>query len=680
MIAPQTDVSLLNTVLENDGVNTLTWDSEVRQRNYFISCRVFILTDFLYQRQDRAIKVELPIDTLYGNVNYVMYRNTAYSSKWFYAFIDRLEYINDNTTLVYIRTDEFQTWQFDISYRTSFVVREHTNNDAVGANRLDEGLGLGNYVCEKKETMWNKNALPRIAMLAPLNVNTVASVTVTGSILQSNPVGWLNINYEKFYNNTGYNSYACVRIISKGTAEEPRLDVELASFNTEADARTYNFDLATNVRSDVEPSSAGLTFNSIPELNHQYNCAIVISAVQTGGTITTESYASYMSHNIMGYNFQSGALNLAVVQGWLDKLNAESLSDDVGALYLIPPSDCGNPETRSNGVVSKQTKTFTLTRTLDGYTPKNNKLLCYPYTIVKMHNASDGRRVLAPELFYTYGNCGFEFWSSFQPGCTVISVPLNYAGVAESLEYALNSAKFPLSAARYNGFQNWMGIHATERNIRIAGGIFNSAMGILPFLAGGVGTGGEIGDMFYSMSAGASTRNHNNSNRYRNGSNRRVTSSVGTSMVDSLSTSGNTMTPYSRIRGLGSSVLSIASVLAEDNARQNERFGTIGTIDNNNLNAVNNINIYLEQQTITYDYARRIDDYFSMYGYKTNMLKVPNVIGRRNWNFVQLRNANVVGAIPNDSLENIRAMLLHGVTFWHNPNTYLDYSQNNDII
>lgn len=668
MIAPQTDVYLLNTVLENDGVNTLTWSSETRQRNYFISCRVFTLTDFLYQRQDSAIKVEIPVDSLYGTVNYMMYRNTAYTSKWFYAFIDRLEYVNDNTTLIYIRTDEFQTWQFDLVYRTSYVVREHTNDDTIGANRLDEGLGLGNYVCEKKDTMWNRNALPRIAMLGPLNVNTVAGVTVTGSMLQSNPTGWLNIDYVKFYNNTGYNSYACVRITSRGTAEEPRLDVELASFNTEADARTYDFSLATNVRNDVEPSSAGLTFNSIPTLKHQYNCAIVISAVQTGGTITTESYASYMSHNIMGYNFQSGALNLAVVQGWLDKLNAESLSDDVGALYLIPPSDCGNPETRSNGIVSKQTKTFTLTRTLDGYTPKNKKLLCYPYTIVKIHNASDGRRVLAPELFYTYGSCGFEFWSSFQPGCTVIGVPLNYAGVAESLEYALNSAKYPLSAARYNGFQNWLGIHATERNLGIASSVANLAMSALPFMVGGVGTENPmyIGDSRSSWLGSTLARE---GNKY--GMRGRSSTYIDTA---------RTVSRYDATKGLLGSAFSLAQTLAEDNARQKERFQTIGSIDNNNLNAVNDINIYLEQQTITYDYAKRIDDYFSMYGYKTNMLKVPNITGRRNWNYVQLASANVTGAIPNDSMDNIRAMLLQGVTFWHNPSTYLDYTQNNDII
>lgn len=53
-----------------------------------------------------------------------MYQNTHYSNKWFYAFILGMEYINDNTTRIQIATDVFQTWQFDVTYKSSFVERE----------------------------------------------------------------------------------------------------------------------------------------------------------------------------------------------------------------------------------------------------------------------------------------------------------------------------------------------------------------------------------------------------------------------------------------------------------------------------------------------------------------------------------------------------------------------------
>ena len=53
-----------------------------------------------------------------------MYKNENYSNKWFYAFITGMRYINDNVTEISIATDVFQTWQFDLIYKQSFIERE----------------------------------------------------------------------------------------------------------------------------------------------------------------------------------------------------------------------------------------------------------------------------------------------------------------------------------------------------------------------------------------------------------------------------------------------------------------------------------------------------------------------------------------------------------------------------
>ena len=57
--------------------------------------------------------------------NYVMYQNSHYSNKWFYAFIINMEYRADNLTYITIGTDVFQTWQFDMTFKESYVEREH---------------------------------------------------------------------------------------------------------------------------------------------------------------------------------------------------------------------------------------------------------------------------------------------------------------------------------------------------------------------------------------------------------------------------------------------------------------------------------------------------------------------------------------------------------------------------
>ena len=145
VIAPQTDVFLLKVPLEINDLNQLTFANATAQYNYFISLPKLEVTNFTYQRKDGTIRYGANFDDLIG-YNYVMYRNTAYSNKWFYAFITSMEYLNDNVTAISIKTDVWQTWQFDITYKPVLVEREHTNDDTVGKNTLPEGLELGDFI------------------------------------------------------------------------------------------------------------------------------------------------------------------------------------------------------------------------------------------------------------------------------------------------------------------------------------------------------------------------------------------------------------------------------------------------------------------------------------------------------------------------------------------------------
>ena len=54
-----------------------------------------------------------------------MYKNTAFTDKWFFAFITRKEYINPNTSRIFITTDVWQTWMFDLQWRQSYIERAH---------------------------------------------------------------------------------------------------------------------------------------------------------------------------------------------------------------------------------------------------------------------------------------------------------------------------------------------------------------------------------------------------------------------------------------------------------------------------------------------------------------------------------------------------------------------------
>ena len=142
VITPQTDVYLVKVPLEINDINQLTFANATVQFNYFNSLPKIAVDNFTYQRKDGTIRFGANFDDII-EYNYVMYRNDAYSDKWFYAYITGMEYLNDNVTAISIKTDSFQTWQFDLTYKPCLIDREHTNNDTIGANTLPEGLELG---------------------------------------------------------------------------------------------------------------------------------------------------------------------------------------------------------------------------------------------------------------------------------------------------------------------------------------------------------------------------------------------------------------------------------------------------------------------------------------------------------------------------------------------------------
>ena len=84
--------------------------------------------------------------------------------------------------------------------------------------------------------------------------------------------------------------------------------------------------------------------------------------------------------------------------------------------------------------------------------------------------------------------------------------------------------------------------------------------------------------------------------------------------------------------------------------------------------------------SIKQEYAKIIDDFFSMYGYQVNSLKLPNITGRTNWNYVKTLECNIVGSLPESGVEELKEIFNNGVTIWHNPATFLDYSQSNGIV
>lgn len=122
-VTPNTDIKLLKVPIEIDNKNQLSFSNTTAQFNYFNSLPKIEIEACQYQRKDNVIKFPAHIDSII-QYNYVMYRNNNYGNKWFYAFIVGMQYENDGLTNITISTDVFQTWQFDITWKQSFIERE----------------------------------------------------------------------------------------------------------------------------------------------------------------------------------------------------------------------------------------------------------------------------------------------------------------------------------------------------------------------------------------------------------------------------------------------------------------------------------------------------------------------------------------------------------------------------
>lgn len=151
-IAPNSEIYLLQNVpIHGEYEHTLWFNDAGEQAAYFLAATKVIahLTNYSYLRyKENWISVELPIEQL-TFCNYMVFRNTSFENKYFYAFVTDIEYVNNKTTKIYYELDVMQTWLFEAKVSTCFVEREHSATDTIGSNLVPENFETGEYVYQE---------------------------------------------------------------------------------------------------------------------------------------------------------------------------------------------------------------------------------------------------------------------------------------------------------------------------------------------------------------------------------------------------------------------------------------------------------------------------------------------------------------------------------------------------
>lgn len=497
MVTPNSLIHVLQFVpLDNTYKNTIYFTTKSEQANYFLKRVKKTFSNYTYQRIDNFIRVEAKADVLY-TCNYLMFQNTAYSNKWFYAFITKVEYINDNATNLYFDLDVMQSWLFDYTTQKCFVEREHGETDEVGDNLVSEPIEIGDIQCD--------------------------GVTQT-----------------KFFD-----SYSAV--------------------------------IATAYDPDDTPGGVyGGLFSGVKYIPAQIDNSSQVSEL---------------------LDFIKTATEANVVDAIVSIFMMPTRFIPSGSTPVVEVTKVGKP------------------KDINGYTPRNNKLLTYPYCFLSVdcgNNVADYRY----EWFRTDDDtCQFTFNSALTPNPEIALVPVKYNHADYNYSEQLVMSGFPQVAFSVDSYKAYLAQSATGD--------------ILTLGASGLG-----------LTASAMT--------------------------------GNVMGIASSTIGLASSINSIVTNATRPPQSRGSGGGNVAV-------ATRTKNFYFRFMCVQKEYAQIIDDFFDMYGYATNRIKYPNTHSRPHWNYVKTRDCNITGSFPAPDIAKIKSIYNNGVTFWKNGNEIGNYSLDNRV-
>ena len=517
-VTPDSSIRLLKCPIKLDDHNQITFNNITAQTNYFLSLPYLYDNNLTYIRKDGVIRVGTNSEVQYEDLlhyNYVMYKNTHYEDKWFYAYVTSIEYKNDGCTEITIETDVYQTWMFDASFQSCFIEREHVNDDTLGKHTIPENIEHGEYVCN------------------------------------------------------GYD------------------------YTSEIDQMCYILCATTNTSGATNKKSTNIC--GIPYMGYIYKCNTISELEQiitSFGAYQENIYAVYMTPR----------------KGWESAVMYGSSSYQIDYVPIEGTSDI---------FITKPTS-------VNGYSPKNNKVKCFPYMYLLASNNSGQSNVYKWEQ-WNQTDAEFELWVLPTIGTDSKITPLGYNFSGHDEENSLTGGKWPTLSWSQDMFTNWLSQNAVNIGIGQASSVLS--------IVGGVGL----------LATGGGT-------------------AVGVGMI-------------------GAGIAGIAGSMAQVYQHEFDPTSARGNTNASGINTTLQRNgFYFYKMSIKQEYAKIIDDFFSMYGYKVNRVGTPHIHVRSKWDYCKTIDCHLSGNIPETDMQKLRDLYNNGCTFWHDTSHFMDYSQTNSII
>ncbi|MDD3139070.1 MAG: hypothetical protein PHX08_08875 [Lachnospiraceae bacterium] len=149
---PDTTIYLLDTEMQiSNGAQVGFFNNVEEQSSWFMSKMAYKFDNQSYQRLysgEMLLEINAEVILANHNISYIMYKNSNYSEKWFYANVLSVQYVNPNTTRIMYSVDSWQSFMFDVNLeKPSYIQRRHWSNKNDDENVLMqlpfEDLNLG---------------------------------------------------------------------------------------------------------------------------------------------------------------------------------------------------------------------------------------------------------------------------------------------------------------------------------------------------------------------------------------------------------------------------------------------------------------------------------------------------------------------------------------------------------
>jgi len=314
---------------------------------------------------------------------------------------------------------------------------------------------------------------------------------------------------------------------------------------------------------------------------------------------------------------------------------AETGKEAEGVAKMVYVSDCKKFVTKNTIVGQKY----------DGYrNVKESKLLMYPYTVLTLDDMQGNRR---------------DYKNEYISSSDIILTAKGSLGTSNKVSYSISGYNMTVNSPMHQFLLDEWGIHNINPN--------------------------DVSIMTELISAyiqGNKNQLHNQVDQITlNGTAGFAQNLLGAG--SSLATGnyvGGASSGIGAVKGAGNTVLQLQGIEAKIDDIMNvpPSINKMGT--NTSYDVGNGYNgVFLIKKQIKPEYQKKLEDFFKLYGYKKNEVKVPNLHTRQNWNFVQTKDVNIIGDFNTEDLNELKAIFDGGITLWHT-NDVGNYTLSNEVI